>query len=157
MTVLIAYDGSDDARAAIGYTARHIRPEPTVVMTVWEPLLTQLAWAPLASAMPVAGEGGEGDQFEEERQAERLARQGADLAVDAGLAEVRTLAERGGPVWAAIVDVAAEMDASLIVTGSRGLGGARSMILGSVSTRVLHHARRPVLVVPPLGGEAEGG
>ncbi|TMQ97521.1 universal stress protein [Actinomadura soli] len=154
MTILIAYDGSDDARAAIEYAARKVKPEPAVVMTVWEPLLAQLAWAPLAAATPLAGEPEPGEKFEEERQAERLARQGADLAAAGGLTEVTTRAERGdGPVWAAIVDVAGELDASLIVTGSRGLGGARSMILGSVSTRVLHHAGRPVLVVPPTKGQ----
>ncbi|WUH98044.1 universal stress protein [Spirillospora sp. NBC_00431] len=150
MTILIAYDGSDDARAAIGYAARHVRPEPVVVVTVWEPLITQIGWAPLAAATPVAVDPEPGDTFEEERQAEGLARQGADLAAAGGLTDVTTRAERGGgPVWAAIVDVAAELDASLVVTGSRGLAGARSVILGSVSTRVLHHAGRPVLVVPP--------
>ncbi|MEU5990899.1 universal stress protein [Spirillospora sp. NPDC047418] len=149
MTVLIAFDGSDDSQAAVQYAARHLKAEPAVVMTVWEPLLTQLSWAPLAAAVPVTAEA-PGDKYEEEKQAEQLARKGADLAIAAGLTDVTIRAERGGgPVWAAIVDVADELDASLIVTGSRGLAGARSVILGSVSTRVLHHARRPVLVVPP--------
>ncbi|MFC6879995.1 MULTISPECIES: universal stress protein [Actinomadura] len=149
MTVLIAYDGSEDSRTAVEYAARHINPEPTVVLTVWEPLLTQLSWAPLAAATPVTTEV-PGDKFEEERQAEGLARQGADLAAAAGLTDVTPRAERGnGPVWASIVDVADELDASLIVTGSRGLAGARSVLLGSVSTRVLHHVHRPTLVVPP--------
>ncbi|GAA1806636.1 universal stress protein [Actinomadura chokoriensis] len=149
MTVLIAFDGSDDSQAAVQYAARRLKAEPTVVMTVWEPLLTQLSWAPLAAAVTVAAEA-PGDEYEEEKQAEQLARKGADLAIAAGLTDVAIRAERGGgPVWAAIVDVADELNASLIVTGSRGLAGARSVILGSVSTRVLHHARRPVLVVPP--------
>ncbi|TDB79467.1 universal stress protein [Actinomadura sp. KC216] len=156
MTILIAYDGSGDARAAIEYAARQVRPEPAVVLTVWEPLLMQVAWAPLAAATPVITDPESGEQWEEERQAERLAQQGADLALSGGLADVTTRTERGGgPVWATIVDVADELDASLVVTGSRGLGGARSMILGSVSTRVLHHAGRPVLVVPPPKEKAE--
>ncbi|QXJ24019.1 universal stress protein [Actinomadura graeca] len=149
MTVLIAYDGSDDARTAVEYAARHVRPEPTVILTVWEPLLMQLSWAPLAAAAPVTTDL-QDDQYEEEKQAEALARQGADLALAAGLTEVTPRAERGtGPVWATIVDVADELNASLIVTGSRGLAGARSVLLGSVSTRVLHHVHRPTLVVPP--------
>ncbi|WP_067459374.1 universal stress protein [Actinomadura macra] len=149
MTVLIAFDGSDDARTAVEYAARHVRPEPTVILTVWEPLLMQLSWAPLAAAAPVTTDL-QDDQYEEEKQAEALARQGADLALAAGLTEVTPRAERGtGPVWATIVDVADELDASLIVTGSRGLAGARSVLLGSVSTRVLHHVQRPTLVVPP--------
>lgn len=149
MTILFAYDGSDDARFAIEFAARHVRPEPAVVMTVWEPLLAQINWAPLAAVASV-GTWQEGDHYEEQKQAERLARHGADLALAHGLTEVATRAERGaGPVWTAIVDVADELDASLVVTGSRGLAGARSVILGSVSTRVLHHVRRPTLVVPP--------
>jgi nucleotide-binding universal stress UspA family protein len=47
------------------------------------------------------------------------------------------------------VDVADELDASVIVTGSRGLAGVRSVLLGSVSNHVLHHAHRPTLIVPP--------
>ncbi|MFS2294130.1 MAG: universal stress protein [Actinomadura sp.] len=149
MTILFAYDGSDDAQAAVAYAARHVKPEPAVVMTVWEPLLEQINWAALAAVASVAA-WQEGDGYEEQKQAERLARHGADLALANGLTQVTTRVERGGgPAWAAIVDVADELNASLIVTGSRGLAGARSVLLGSVSTRVLHHAHRPTLVVPP--------
>jgi nucleotide-binding universal stress UspA family protein len=54
----------------------------------------------------------------------------------------------GRRTWAAIVEVADELDASLVVCGTRGLGGVRSLVLGSVSSAVLHRARRPVLVAP---------
>jgi hypothetical protein len=37
----------------------------------------------------------------------------------------------------------------LILLGSHGWGAMRRVVFGSVSTSVLHHARRPVLVVPP--------
>ena len=50
--------------------------------------------------------------------------------------------------WGAIVEVADELDASLVVCGTRGLSGVRGLVLGSVSSTVLHHARRPVLVAP---------
>lgn len=149
MTILFAYDGSDDARAAVEYAARHVRAEPAVVVTVWEPLVAQLGWTPPPAAAPLVT-GHDGDRYEEQKQAERIARQGADIALAGGLTDVSVRAERGGgPVWAAIVDIADEVNASLVVTGSRGLAGVRSVILGSVSTRVLHHVRRPTLVVPP--------
>ena len=35
----------------------------------------------------------------------------------------------------------------MIVLGSRGLGGIKSFVLGSVSSAVVHHATRPTLVV----------
>jgi nucleotide-binding universal stress UspA family protein len=52
-------------------------------------------------------------------------------------------------VEAAPLEVADEIDASLIVVGSRGLTGAREVVEHSVSHDVARHADRPVLLVPP--------
>jgi nucleotide-binding universal stress UspA family protein len=46
-----------------------------------------------------------------------------------------------------IVAYADEIDADVIVVGSRGLGAVGSAVLGSVSRKVLRDAKRPVLVV----------
>jgi nucleotide-binding universal stress UspA family protein len=43
---------------------------------------------------------------------------------------------------------AAADETDLLVVGSRGLGGVSSLLLGSVSQQVIHHARCPVVVVP---------
>jgi nucleotide-binding universal stress UspA family protein len=48
-----------------------------------------------------------------------------------------------------IVQVAEEVGAGLIVMGSRGLGGVRRALMGSVSDSVVRHAHCPVLVVRP--------
>ena len=46
-----------------------------------------------------------------------------------------------------IVQVAEEIGAGLIVMGSRGLGGVRRALIGSVSDSVVRHAHCPVMVV----------
>ncbi|MGP3959991.1 universal stress protein [Nonomuraea sp. 3N208] len=145
MTILVAYDGSADARTAIEFAAKHLSAEPTVVLTVWEPLLVQLRKYPLAAAGIDPG-----TEDEAQVQAEQHAKEGAELAIASGLADVtyRAVADNES-IWKTIVDVADEIDASLIVTGSRGLAGVRSVLLGSVSNHVLHHAHRPTLIVPP--------
>lgn len=149
MTTLIAYDGSDDSREAITFAAKHLADEPTVVLSVWEPLLVQLRHYPLAGAALVSDDGDDSRHALAEQQAQ----EGAELARTAGITEVtyRAVADKES-VWQTIVDVADELDAALIVTGSRGLAGVRSVLLGSVSNHVLHHAKRPTLIVPPTGG-----
>jgi nucleotide-binding universal stress UspA family protein len=44
----------------------------------------------------------------------------------------------------------------VVVMGSRGLSGVRSMLIGSVSNAVVHHAHQPTLVVPPNGNPSIG-
>ena len=48
-----------------------------------------------------------------------------------------------------IVQVAEEIGAGLIIMGSRGLGGVRRALIGSVSDSVVRHAHCPVMVVRP--------
>lgn len=72
--------------------------------------------------------------------------------------QVRKIEEAGGTVTRsylnmderedqAIVHLADELDVGLIVVGSRGLGGVRRALMGSVSDSVVRHAHCPVLVV----------
>jgi nucleotide-binding universal stress UspA family protein len=76
------------------------------------------------------------------------AEHGAELARRAGFdAEAR--AELSAPTWEGIVDLANEVDAAVIVIGSRGLTGVRERLEGSVSHQVAEHSRRPVLIVTP--------
>ena len=72
--------------------------------------------------------------------------------------QVRKVGEAGGTVAQAhlrigerrdraIVHLADELGAGLIVMGSRGLGGIRRALMGSVSDSVVRHAPWPVLIV----------
>jgi nucleotide-binding universal stress UspA family protein len=56
---------------------------------------------------------------------------------------------RMGEVALEIVALAEELGVDLIVMGSRGLGGVRRALMGSVSDSVVRHAHCPVLVVRP--------
>jgi nucleotide-binding universal stress UspA family protein len=51
-----------------------------------------------------------------------------------------------GEPGSAILQIAAEENASMIVMGTRGKGMLRRTILGSVSDYVLHHAKIPVII-----------
>lgn len=57
------------------------------------------------------------------------------------------IATRYGSPARAVVEAAADLDADLVVVGSRGLGGLRGRVLGSVSRQVVEHAQHVVIVV----------
>jgi nucleotide-binding universal stress UspA family protein len=154
--ILICYDGSPDAEAAIDHTAALLGGRPAIVLTVWEPLADVMArtGAGLAYSSPTV------DYAEVDRASEDAARaraeEGAERARRAGLEAQPRTAERGGTVSQTILATAEELGADVIVMGTRGLTGLKSLFLGSVSRGVLQHADRPVIVVPsPTGADAE--
>jgi nucleotide-binding universal stress UspA family protein len=69
----------------------------------------------------------------------------ADKVREAGV-EVETFAREGDPADA-ILDVAEERDADLIIVGNKGMTGARRFLLGSVPDKVSHHAPCSVLII----------
>ena len=145
--VLIAFDGSSGARAAIVEAGRLFGGGPAVVLTVWQ---SAEAVAPAAVAgMPAGVVGRAARELDTLAAAEgdRLASEGAELARAAGLeAEPRAVRSEGN-VWATICHSARELEARVVVVGSRGRSGVKSALLGSVSSGVVHHSARPTLVV----------
>jgi len=69
----------------------------------------------------------------------------AEAALEGGI-EAETYARQGDPADA-ILDVAEEQGADLIVVGNKGMTGARRFLLGSVPNRVSHHAPCSVLII----------
>jgi nucleotide-binding universal stress UspA family protein len=69
----------------------------------------------------------------------------ADIVKEAGV-NVETFARQGDPADA-ILDVAEETDADLIVVGNKGMTGAKRFLLGSVPNKVSHHAPCSVLII----------
>ena len=71
---------------------------------------------------------------------------GIELAAAAGF-EAQGRLEEGKP-WRVILRVADELDVEAVVVGARGLGRVESAVFGSVSSAVVFHAHRAVLVIP---------
>jgi nucleotide-binding universal stress UspA family protein len=69
----------------------------------------------------------------------------AKLAREAGV-EVEVFARQGDPADA-IIDVAEERGADLVIVGNRGMTGAKRFLLGSVPNKVSHHAPCSVLII----------
>jgi nucleotide-binding universal stress UspA family protein len=69
----------------------------------------------------------------------------ADVAKEAGV-DVEVYARQGDPADA-ILDVAEEQKADLIIVGNKGMTGAKRFLLGSVPNKVSHHAPCSVLII----------
>ena len=146
--VLICYDGSPTANRAIPAAHAILGDKHATVLHVWRPPdeFVEPDWfggASTAVGPPIA-------QLEALAldRAERVTHEGAELARSAGFtAEPRTQPSVGR-IWQTILEVARELDAELIVVGERGHSPVQSVLLGSVSNSVVHHAHRPVLVIP---------
>lgn len=69
----------------------------------------------------------------------------AAIARDAGV-EVEVYPRQGDPADA-ILDVAEEREADLIIVGNKGMTGAKRFLLGSVPNKVSHHAPCSVLII----------
>jgi nucleotide-binding universal stress UspA family protein len=95
------------------------------------------------------------ESLREERyhQAAELLNEHAVALQGLGVAHVEPEIVLGDPA-SAIVDAAEATDPALIVVGSRGLGALDRLRLGSISTKVLHAAAGPVLIVPRRSNSA---
>jgi nucleotide-binding universal stress UspA family protein len=137
--VLLCYDGFEPSRHAIAVAAGVLAEKRAVVLNIGPLEL-------VAEAYAAEGSGAADTSIAASAQAAAVAEAGAAEARRVGfVAEPRS--EVDTPVWRAIVRVADELDASVIVLGSEGLTGLREVLEGSVSHAVAAHAGRPVLVV----------
>jgi nucleotide-binding universal stress UspA family protein len=151
--VLLCFDGSENARQAISAAGPVLGSRTAIVLSVWEPA------ALLTSLDPIGDVVGEVTGIYEEMDeigaqlANRQASEGAAVARRAGF-EAEALTAQGEP-WAEILRVAEDHDVAAIVLGG-GLARLSSIVLGSVSARVLHNCPRPVLVIPAADAVSGG-
>ena len=81
----------------------------------------------------------------EREDVEATLKQAEEQIKEAGV-DVETFARQGDPADA-ILDVAEERDADLIVVGNKGMTGAKRFLLGSVPNKVSHHAPCSVMII----------
>ena len=146
--ILICYDGSESSDRAIDAAAELLTQRDAVVLDVG-PTITPAET--LATLSPVAP----GAAFEQLNadDAAHTASVGVARARSAGFA-ASARSEVAAPTWQAIVDVADEIDASVIVLGTRAFHGLREAFEGSTAHEVAEHAGRPLLIAPPRNGQA---
>jgi nucleotide-binding universal stress UspA family protein len=142
--ILVGADGSDLARRAASAGLAILRPTDAImVVTVVD------------GADPSLVEDGSGhagpsmDAREFSSMRDRLLAAGRDIVDESarelgGGVETRVVEGRPG---VALCDLAREVAASAIVMGSRGRGGLRRALLGSVSDHVVRNAPCPVVIV----------
>lgn len=147
-TIVVGVDGSRCAHAALERAAAEaaLRGARLRIVCAWE--------------VPVAVYAG-GFAPSLDREALDAFREHADEILREAHAAVERLAPSVPVETEALEGHAAELllreaqDASLIVVGNRGRGGFASLLLGSVSQQVVHHAPCPVLVVRGCGDEPD--
>ncbi|MET8910447.1 universal stress protein [Micromonospora sp. NPDC004551] len=132
--VVVGTDGSPSSVQALGFAVERAaqRDVPVRALRVWEP--------PGARGAP------SGFDPEEANATERAAAE-ADLATWRETFPDVPVEVVASPGNAAALLVEESRSAQLVVVGSRGRGGLRGMLLGSVSQQLIHHAQCPVAVV----------
>jgi nucleotide-binding universal stress UspA family protein len=145
-TVLLCYDDSDQSKHAITIAGRLFPGAKTHVLNVWEPV--ERIVARYAALAPFMGEElGEADMSIGEQSAQ-VAAAGVELARAAGLDAAPRTESLESTVWEAVLAVAENVGADVIVTGTRSLHGVREMISNTLSHHLIQHSPVAVLAIP---------
>lgn len=141
--VIVGVDDSKDAAAALEWALRYAATTglPLTVATVVDPHTFTALWTDRPDDSVRATHQQAAKAGAEELLAEVGSRCGLGSAVPV------TVQVRWGHPVRELVEASA--DADLLVVGSRGAGGFGRLLLGSVSSGVVHHAHCPVTVVRP--------
>lgn len=137
-TIVVGYDSSDCGKQALDRAVE-------LAKSLGDQVVVVFGYAPPGIW------GGEIAEHEEaiEELGEKLTAEARERAAAQGVkAEVAMVAKRGAE---ALIEVADERDARMIVVGSYGEAPLKGALLGSTPNRLLHIAGRPVLVVPASG------
>jgi nucleotide-binding universal stress UspA family protein len=144
--VLVAVDGSDDSERAFG-RALKLAQDTGAELVILNVLPGITALGAMASRAPLPQSTY--DEFFEraEKKSREIVARHLAAAQNRGVEARGEVIRSTETIVAAIVDFAAQQKVDLIVIGTRGLGGFKRLLMGSVSTGVVTHAGCPVLVV----------
>lgn len=141
--IVVGIDGSEGAARALEFAAKEatLRARGLRVVAVWHVPTPAYSAGMLAPSFSI-------DEFEHSMKA------AADRQVSEVLAAYPDLPHELVVQEGNATHVLLEQSsgAEMLVLGSRGLGGFRGLVLGSVSQQCAHHATCPVVIVPPVGG-----
>jgi nucleotide-binding universal stress UspA family protein len=139
--IIVGLDGSDHSRRALEWAIREagLRGAALTVLAVHE--VASNHWTGNPEVYPADQPATEAVR----RAAEDAVQKAVSQAGEPGPASVTVRAVSG---LARQELVAASSDADLVVVGQRGGGGFARLLMGSVSSQVVHHATCPVVVVP---------
>jgi nucleotide-binding universal stress UspA family protein len=137
--IIVGIDGSTYSRQALKWAVNEaaVRHVPLTVLTVHQALAS--CWGgPVLVDQDLTKRAREAAQGETDSVLEKVGEEERPPSV--------TVRAVSGMPGEALLDAAA--DADMIVVGSRGAGGFKRLLMGSVSTQVTHHAHCPVVVIP---------
>jgi nucleotide-binding universal stress UspA family protein len=133
--IIVGVDGSAPATNALEYAIEEAQLRHAALHVIY-------AYAVIGN--PITGSTGK-DYYEQvEAAAKEFLQTIVASAPPVGDLDVEWVASPGNP---AEVLIEASEGATLLVVGSRGVGGFRGLLMGSVSTQCVHHSHCPVLVV----------
>ncbi|HEY3727479.1 MAG TPA: universal stress protein [Solirubrobacteraceae bacterium] len=145
--IIVGTDGSPTARQAVTEAVR-------LAKALSAPLHLVSAFEPLRGAHVTGAPRGAAEVWapHPDDRVEAILSEGAAGVRMAGV-EVTTHAVRKDPADA-LIEIADEVGATMIVVGSKGMHGARRLALGNVPNKVSHHAGCNVLIVATGGDVA---
>lgn len=137
--IAVGVDGSDGSIKALQWAAAEAvaHGHTLRVVTAWSMPVTALSPGGLPAPFPIE----ELESDARAAQSEAIAKAGVPEGV-----EIEQVLIEGGP-GAALLEAGETAD--LVVISSRGHGGFKGLLLGSVGQQVTGHAKCPVVVVPP--------
>lgn len=141
--IVVGTDGSETATSAVRSASELARQTGgrLAVVSAYKPI----SGARIAGADGAGADAGAWATAVSESRVDAILRDATTIAESAGV-EVETHTRTGDPADA-ILTVAEEQGADLIVVGNKGMTGARRYLLGSVPNKITHHAPCSVMVV----------